>query len=60
MLKSINRFANDEFEQPARSLPLRTASVFRSDGNRGDFRQARHRDPSKRRAEAIEPALNAD
>jgi hypothetical protein len=29
-------------------------------GKSGDFRQARHRDLSKPRAEAIEPALDAD
>ena len=39
---------------------MRTATVFRSEGSRGDFGQAYHRDLSKPRAEAIEPALDAD
>src|SRR5262245_12268169 len=55
-IESINRFANDEFEQPDRSLSLRISFVYRAPGNLGDLRQARHRDPSKLRAEAIEPA----
>src|SRR5262249_52982573 len=42
------------------SPSLRTASAFRSEWKCGDFRQARHRDLSKPRAEAIEPLLNAD
>jgi hypothetical protein len=59
-VESINRFANDEFEPPDRSLPLRTSFVSRAQGNLSDLRQASHRDPSKRRAEAIEPAPDAD
>ena len=59
--------ANGQFECSGaacrRAPPLTdlwTASVFRSEGNRSDFRQARHRNLSKPGTEAIEPTLDAD
>jgi hypothetical protein len=59
-VESINRFENDEFARPDRSLLLRTSSDSRAQGNLGDLRKARHRDLSKPGAEAIEPSLDAD
>jgi hypothetical protein len=39
---------------------MRTSTVFRSEGSRGDFEEAYHRDLSKPRAEVIEPAFYID
>jgi hypothetical protein len=59
--------ANDHFEcsgaarrRPPPLTGLRAAIVFRSEGNRSDFSQARHRDLSKPGAEVVEPSLYAD
>jgi len=49
-----------QFVTRRRSTSLRTDSIFPREGKWGDFRQARHEDLSKARAEAIEPALDAD